>query len=75
MDTPRYWFSAPQWGFGARLPATWEGWLTDGVWLAAWVCLAPYMRSQDHGLHGIGVFLGMLVILLVIHRWKGAPAD
>ncbi len=75
MDTTRYWFSAPQWGFGARLPVTWEGWLADGTWLAVWLALTPYMRSREHGLHSLGLFFGMLAILLVMHRWKGEPAD
>ena len=74
MDTPHYWFSAPQWGFGARLPVSWEGWLADGVWLALWLAMSPYMRSREHGLHGLGVLFAMLAILLAMHRWKGEPA-
>ena len=53
---------------------SWEGWLADGVWLALWLAMSPYMRSREHGLHGLGVFFAMLAILLAMHRWKGEPA-
>ena len=75
MDTSRHWFSAKQWGFGCRLPVTWEGWLVDGVWLAAWLGMTPFMRERQHGFQTLGLFFGMLALLLAVHHWKGEPSD
>ena len=72
-DTPRYWYGLKRHPFGPRLPLTWEGWLVDAVWLAIWLALTPFIRSRDHGLQGLGVFFGMLVLLFAIGHWKGEP--
>lgn len=70
-DTPRYWYGAKSCLFGTRLPLTWEGWLVDAVWLALWIGMSPFIRSREHGLQGLGIFFGMLALLLAIRHWKG----
>lgn len=72
-EARRYWYSAPQFGFGYRAAITWEGWAAD---LALWVGLLALGRSlhgPDHPLLKLGCFFGLIAALLVIRHWRGEP--
>lgn len=70
-DTPRYWFRAKRYGWGWGLPATWEGWVTLGVFLAVTVG-APVVFGD--GALAVTIIeiaaLGGLILLCAI---KGEP--
>jgi hypothetical protein len=74
------WFAPKQFGYGAGLPITWQGWaLTIGfsvVAIAAGVCLGPH-----HPLAFVAILIPMTIAFMVIAaqhtrggwkwRWKG----
>ena len=74
-DTPRYWFSTPQFGFGYRAPITSEGWVFDLVMFAAVIAVGLWIRGhqQEHPMLQLGFFFGILAMNLAIHHWKGEP--
>lgn len=72
---PRYWYSAPQFGFGYRQPLTWEGWVVDLSVCALFAAAGLWIRRhpQAHPLLQLGCFFGVLGAALIVHRWKGEP--
>jgi hypothetical protein len=74
-DTPQYWFSPPQFGFGYRAPITWEGWAFDLATFAACVAAGLWIRGhqQEHPMIQLGFFFGVVATNVAIHHWKGEP--
>jgi hypothetical protein len=44
---PRYWFPAKRYGWGWGPPATWQGWVVLGVWLAAQLAAVVLLAPED----------------------------
>jgi hypothetical protein len=73
QNPPRYWYG-PKRFLGRRLAITWEGWLTDGIWIATWIGISPLLRPESkYPIQGLGLMFGSLVIFLAIRSWKGDP--
>jgi hypothetical protein len=74
-DTSRYWFAAPQFGFGYRHPITWEGWAVDLTVFALFAAAGLWIRGhqQEHPLLQLGFFFGVLATTSFVHRMKGEP--
>ncbi len=74
-DTPQYWFSTPQLGFGYRAPITWEGWAFDLGTFAALVAAGLWIHKhqQEHPVLQLGFFFGVLGASMAIRHWKGEP--
>lgn len=62
MAPQRYWFKAKRYGWGWGLPATWEGWLVFGAYVAVAVLGGIWADGTRHE----GAFLGVLVLLTAI---------
>jgi len=78
-DNPEnYWFKAKAYGWG-WVPATWEGWLTLGVFLAVFVFLImpllnnPQPSDRDVSLFLAQIFLWALALLLVCYKTGEPP--
>jgi hypothetical protein len=71
-DRPRYWFGAKV-GFGYRPPLNWRGWVTYAGCTAVWLAAIPSMNSREHPIWSLGFFLGWIVVLFGVTKWKGEP--
>ena len=69
---PRYWFGAKV-GFGYRPPNNWRGWVAYAIWTAVWLAATPFMISREHPIQGLGFFLGWMLVLFGMAKWKGEP--
>lgn len=70
----RHWFPAKRYGWGWGFPATWEGWLVFGGYLAAIVFGAVWLVRDPSFL--LWYLIGTLVLtamLLVVCYVKGEP--
>lgn len=74
-DMRRYWFSAPEFGFGYRRPTRWEGWAFDLTVFALFAAEGLWIRrhQQEHWMLQLGFFFGVLAATLFVHHWKGEP--
>ena len=66
----RYWFRAKRYGWGWGLPATWEGWVVFGGYLAT-IGLAVVLLEEEQV---ILVLVPASAALVAICAWKGEPA-
>lgn len=72
-DRPKYWFPAKTYGWGWGPPATWQGWLVLGGFIAlvsvASVAFPPGRNTP--------AFVASIVVLtaamIVVCLWKGEP--
>lgn len=74
MSAPKkYWFPAKRYGWGWGLPATWQGWLVLGAYVAGAVALAVGCPPDTHkGVFFSGI-VGLSLLLVVICWRKGEP--
>jgi hypothetical protein len=73
-DEPRYWYAArPHRWWGYRRPLTWEGWAFDLGALLACFAIAPYVQATTHPYKSLGLFFGLIVLVLAVQHWKGEP--
>ena len=70
-ERPRYWFPAKCSGWGWGLPATWEGWLTLIIFIAA-CCCSGWLAGGSTAIT-IGIILSAAVAFVAIAWWKGEP--
>jgi len=68
---PRYWFPAKSCGWGWGLPATWEGWLTMFVFIAA-CCGSGWLGGGSLPITIGGIVLSAVAFTTVAY-WKGEP--
>ena len=72
-DEPRHWYAAPYpWGY--RPAISWEGWVFDIVVVLACFGIGPYVRQDAHPFKSLGLFFGLMALMLAVRRWKGEPA-
>lgn len=65
----QYWFKPKKYGWGWGLPATWQGWLSFGLFLAIWLLALVWLvfpdTTQDIPITNIVLFLGIMVVDIV----------
>lgn len=71
-EDKKYWFPAKRYGWGWGLPATWQGWLVLGSYLAALVIISFACLSARETLFFslVAIFSGLLIAICC---WKGGP--
>ena len=37
--------------------------------------IGPYVRQDAHPFKSLGLFFGLLALMLAVHRWKGEPVS
>ena len=72
-DRQRYWFAARRNGRGWGWPLTWQGWVSYGVWFAAFLVLFPHLRVPERPVFALVVLVSMVIPLALICYWKGEP--
>jgi hypothetical protein len=52
-----------------------RGWAFDIAIFRALAGMGLYVRQDAHPFRSLGLFFGLLALVLAVHRWKGEPAS
>jgi hypothetical protein len=68
----KYWFPTKRYGWGWGLPATWQGWLTMLLFIAAVVLDGILFAGRNWPAYAI-LLVAACAVLVAICWWKGEP--
>jgi hypothetical protein len=71
-DRPRYWFPAKRYGWGWGPPATWQGWVVLGAWVAVLIPVSVFLAPRSLLLYYLAL-AAMCAALVGIAYAKGEP--
>ncbi|MDO8295793.1 MAG: hypothetical protein Q7T19_05045 [Caulobacter sp.] len=66
MEKP--WFSSKRFGYGARLPCSWEGWLVVVAYLAIVFASAVTMTEGNEKLHFVIILFASVAFVVICAR-------
>jgi hypothetical protein len=66
MAAPKdYWFKPKRYGWGWGLPATWQGWVSFGIFITVWlIALAMLVPTDSGDLKAKNIIIFITIMLL-----------